>query len=642
MRRSVRLLPVTLLAAFVLILGGALGATHSAKAFDPTKAPEIQDRLLDGLADFELTPSGDAKSSKPLGNFVAKQNDGCGIHDANNIKVNQNCLNISDTTLQGRGQAQNETSIAINPQDKSQIVASYNDYRRGDGTCGSSFSGNGGQSWSDSTVPNGFTSGAKYGGAARQYWQAGGDTSVAFDTKGNAYMACQMFMRGAPVTSNPDLSSAFFVFRSTGNGGASWNFPGRPVAESPAVGGTDQPFLDKEYLTVDDHVGSPHQDRVYVTWTTFAVDGTAYIYEAYSSDYGETFSAPVLVSHDSTALCGNNYGLPTPNGNCNENQFSDPFTGPDGSLYVAWANFNNKVTGSDNRNQILLAKSTDGGVTFGAPVKVGDYYDLPDCDTYQGPGSDPGRACVPEKASTSYSVFRATNLPSGAVNPTNPAQVVVNYGSYINKYSNESQAQKCIPAGFAADGNNKFTGVKTPGACNNKILISVSSNGGTSFTGGASTADPRTQSTVNTSQQAGTDQWWQWTAFSNDGRLAVSYYDRSYGDDETTGNMDFSISGSKDMSTFGTARVTSSSMPPPTEFSGQFFGDYTGLDVSDQAHPLWMDTRDPDLSLCPGTGTEGNPPQTCQGSEPNGLTANDEDIFTAGVAIPTGGGSSGH
>ena len=44
---------------------------------------------------------------------------------------------------------------------------------------------------------------------------------------------------------------------------------------------------------------------------------------------------------------------------------------------------------------MLLAKSTDGGATFTAPVKVSDYYDLPDCATYQG--QDPGRACVPEK-----------------------------------------------------------------------------------------------------------------------------------------------------------------------------------------------------------------------------------------------------
>jgi len=58
------------------------------------------------------------------------------------------------------------------------------------------------------------------------------------------------------------------------------------------------------------------------------------------------------------------------------------------------------------------------------------------------------------------------------------------------------------------------------------------------------------------------------------------------------------------------------------------------------ALPIWSDTRDPDLFLCPGTGTPGNPPDVCLGVESAGpqagLTANDEDIFTAGVVIPNG------
>ena len=69
---------------------------------------------------------------------------------------------------------------------------------------------------------------------------------------------------------------------------------------------------------------------------------------------------------------------------------------------------------------MLLAKSTDGGASFGAPVKVGDYYDLPDCFTYQG--DDPGRACVPQKGSSTRSVFRRRSYPSGAVNPRNAAR----------------------------------------------------------------------------------------------------------------------------------------------------------------------------------------------------------------------------
>ena len=31
------------------------------------------------------------------------------------VKVNQNCLNLTDPDLQGRGQANNEPSISVNP-----------------------------------------------------------------------------------------------------------------------------------------------------------------------------------------------------------------------------------------------------------------------------------------------------------------------------------------------------------------------------------------------------------------------------------------------------------------------------------------------------------------------------------------------
>ncbi len=546
-------------------------------------------------------------------------------------------LNITDSDLQGRGQAENETSIAQDPNHPNHILASYNDYRRGDGNCYGSFSLDGGQNWADTTIPMGFTRGTNFGGVAREYWEAGGDTVVAWDTQGNAYYQCMVFQRGKPTTNNPDLSSAIYIFRSTGTNGASWNFPGRPVFENPDITGIGSILEDKPYMTVDDHVGSPFQDRIYVTWTEFAADGSAYIWESHSNDYGEHFSARVLVSGDSP-LCVNTFGAGTPNGNCNENQFSQPFTGPDGALYVVFNNFNNALTGpNDNHNQILLVKSTDGGVTFSAPVKVSDYYDLPDCATYQN-GQDPGRACVPEKGSSTNSVFRATNYASGAVNPKKPSQVVVTLGSYINVHSNESNG--CAPAGLAADGDNLYTGVKTPGACNNDILSSVSDDGGTAFTG--TTTDPRKLATVNQSSgQATTDQWWQWAAFTKSGRLAVSYFDRKYGDDETTGTSDISLSGSdKQLSEFKSVRVTSSSMPVPTQFpdaqgNSVFYGDYTGLSVAgNTAHPLWMDTRDKDLFLCSGTGVPGVPPAVCTGIEPDGLRANDQNVYTRSVGVP--------
>jgi hypothetical protein len=568
------------------------------------------------------------------GNYTPSGNNGCAVNRGNNVKVNQECLTVSDPDLQGRGQAQNEESIAVDPNHSNHVVASQNDYRRGDGNCYAAYSLNGGKNWHDSTVPMSFTRGTAQ---PRQYWQAGGDTSVAWDTRGNAYISCQLFDRGSGVSQNPDQSSAFVVMRSTQNDGASWNFPGRYTTVFFDPSGSGAVLEDKALMAIDDNTSSPFRDRIYVTWTEFAADGSSYIYETHSDDYGETFSPRVVVSGNSS-LCPVTFGAGTPNGNCNENQFSDPFVGPDGALYVVYSNFNNAVSGADNRNQILLSKSTDGGATFSAPVKVSDYYDLPECDAYQGAGADPFRACVPEKGSSTVSVFRATNYASGAVNPKNPHQVAVTVGSYINKDSKESNG--CAPAGVdSSTGINLYTGVKTSGACNNKILLSVSSNGGASFTG--TTTDPRAETVVNqASGQATTDQFWQWAAFTKNGTLAVDYYDRQYGHDETTGSSDFTLSGSKNLSKFGNKRVTSSSMPPPTQFGGpkggQFYGDYIWLATAgNSALPIWSDTRDVDLFLCPGSGTPGNPPTLCTGVENTGVQANDENTYVAKMGVPT-------
>ncbi|HEX6817896.1 MAG TPA: sialidase family protein [Ktedonobacterales bacterium] len=644
---ALRLAVVPIVASLIVMAALQFGII-GAHAENPTLSQD-QDEILSGFASYELNPANANSSPKAAPkNYSPSKNDGCGTNVSSNSKVNQNCENVSDPDLAGRGEAQNETSIAIDPNNPNHLLASYNDYRRGDGTCGVSYSTDNGHTWTDSTVPNGFTRGNGTGeanfGAQREYWQAGGDTSVAFDTKGNAYLSCQLFNRGFGATSSHDTSSAFVVFRSTGNGGASWNFPGRYAAVFANTSGSTHVrvnLLDKQLMTVDNHVGSPFQDRIYVTWTEFtraSGGNNAFIYEAYSTDYGETFSGRHLVSKNS-AYCPSDFGVGTTavtgeTSHCTFNQFSEPFTGPDGALYVTYTNFNNGLSdANDNRNQFLLVKSTDGGNTFSDPVKVSDFYDLPDCLTYQG--SDAGRACVPEKGSAKNSVFRATNYSSGAVNPTNPNQIAVTFGSYINKDSNESNG--CAPQSFSSTtGNNLFTGVKTAGACNNKILISVSNDGGASFTG--TSTDPRNEAVVNTDAgQTTTDQFWQWEAFTKDGKLAVSYYDRQYGDDETTGAMDISLSGSKDLANFGVQRATSSSMPLPTEFpdangNSQFFGDYTGLAAYNDAHPLWMDTRDPEFFAC----TSGGAPAICTATYTgNGLTANDEDIFTVGMGVPT-------
>jgi hypothetical protein len=53
------------------------------------------------------------------------------------------------------------------------------------------------------------------------------------------------------------------------------------------------------------------------------------------------------------------------------------------------------------------------------------------------------------------------------------------------------------------------------------------------------------------------------------------------------------------------------------------------------AFPAWSDTRDPALFLCPGTGQPGVPPAVCQAPASNAAVANDQEIYTAEVRVPT-------
>jgi hypothetical protein len=678
MRRSKGLLRVgTALAVSVALLlpfnSGVSAQSTTAQSLSKLR-PELRSHVS-GLVDQAVSSTAAGGSATRPVNFFPRQ-DECGVNKGGNVKINQNCLNVTDSDLQGRGQAQNETAIAVDPNNSHHLVAGYNDYRRGDGTCGNSYSLDGGKSWNDATAPNGFSRGnagniqingveanGQSFGTPREYWQAGGDPSVAWDTRGNAYYSCQVFNRGFPTSPNPDQSSGFLIFRSTQNDGGSWDFPGRAVIINDDAAGAGTVLEDKQYMGIDDSTNSPFRDRIYVTWTEFT-ETTAYIYEAFSSDYGQTFSLKHLVTPTATtSICPASLN---PGAGCDNNQFSQPFTAPDGTLYVIWANYNTVAgspapdpggddpgadtgpnaggaatnaapTGIDNHFQILLAKSTDGGNTFSAPVKVGDFNELPDCPTYQG-GQDPGRSCVPEKGSQN-SVFRAANYPSGAVNPSNPSQIVVSYGSYISRFSNE--ANGCVPQGLTGLGTPLYTGVKTVGACSNKIVVSVSNNSGTTFTGTTQNVRALPTATGMRSQQT-TDQWFHWEAFTSRGRLIVSSYDRAFGDSEMTGASDITVASTSDTSalTFDTKRVTGSSMPVPTEFpsaagASLFWGDYAGVAAAgDNAVPIWSDTREQDIFVCPGTGVPGVPPTLCSAAEPNGLTANDEDIFTDSVNLP--------
>lgn len=225
---------------------------------------------------------------------------------------------------------QSETSIAVDPRSRTHLVAGSNEIDRL--PMRGYFSADDGRTWGavDLPLPAPLTSsGTRFGS----------DPGVAWDTRHRAYYTyIVVFFTGdfSRVT-----GTEMAVARSTDNG-RHWT----PTYFNFHRGSTV--FNDKPMITVDDNPGSPFRDTVYVSWDTAAKSADQnVVLTARSTDGGRTFGAPVRTSP-----------VPAPNNPIG----ADPFVGPGGVLYVAW---HDTVAPA-----IKVARSTDGGRSFGAPRTV--------------------------------------------------------------------------------------------------------------------------------------------------------------------------------------------------------------------------------------------------------------------------------
>lgn len=259
------------------------------------------------------------------------------------------------------GAPQNETSIAVDPNNPNRIVGGANDYVARTWSCtiggtpcsaladaysGTYFSNDGGQTWCcTATDPSHL--GTLIPGVTRlaggQY-DAAGDPAVAFDSRGHVYYAGLGFNRTSPP-------NTIEVSKGTFSGGnLSWGAP-------TFINQTTSPSTlnDKEWIAVDAHAGSPFRDRIYVTWTRFLFNPSngSYVQSPIafvsSSDGGVTFTSPKLIS-----------------GNVLYGQGSRPVVGPDGTLYVFWSG----STRLASLNSTYMVKSSDGGANWSKPVEV--------------------------------------------------------------------------------------------------------------------------------------------------------------------------------------------------------------------------------------------------------------------------------
>lgn len=107
---------------------------------------------------------------------------------------------------------------------------------------------------------------------------------------------------------------------------------------------------DKPAIVWDVSRSSPHHGRVYLAWTV--LDGVGVVV-SHSDDDGSHWSRPVAVVRASDVRVG---------------FYASLAVGQDGDLYVAW---------TDPSREIVVARSTDGGASFGQPVLVDTVVGLP-------------------------------------------------------------------------------------------------------------------------------------------------------------------------------------------------------------------------------------------------------------------------
>jgi len=478
------------------------------------------------------------------------------------------------------GAPQNETAIAVDPNNANRVVGGLNDYvsrtwpcmiegtpcsALGDGYSGTYFSNDGGSTWCCvGTDPSHL--GTLIPGVTRLaggIYDAGGDPAVAFDSRGHVYYAGLGFNRTTPGSTVTVNKGTFDQ-----SGMLTWSAP-------TFINQTKSRSIlnDKEWIAVDANAGSQFRDRVYVTWTRFVFNPhngafvQAPIAVAYSKDGGATFSEPELIV-----------------GNVLYGSGSRPVVGPDGTVYVFW----DGSTRHQGLDSIWMVKSADGGVSWSKPIAISQIVDI-----------------IP----VANTGFRVNSFPAAAV--ASDGTLYVTWSSLVS------------------DKNGGLCAAVTNNGCHSAALYSKSTNGGATWTAPAlafPAADASTQNPVGypVTQPDGTtfgapaaarrvDTLFSAVSTSPDGKVYLSAYASDVispwqtcaegppapvgriacdqlGPYVHNARLDYIV---RDLTTNMTQTVSPSPINTQNGFGGGFFGDYTDIAAGSDGrfHAFWTDSN---------------------------------------------------
>jgi len=308
------------------------------------------------------------------------------------------------------------------------------------------------------------------------------------------------------------------AFKST-NGGATW------VADATFSG--TQKSTDKQIMWVDHSSTSPFKDYIYVCWH----NGTPLYVNRRTGPAGSWGATPLQVSGAESS--GTAIGC-------------DIKTNSSGDVFAFWPTTSNR--------RVVVAKSTNGGASFGAGTVVATTFD----------GYDIG---VP-----SFNNRRALIYVSG--------------GAYRTATQNEvyvAWTDLSGETGCTAASNEP--GSNAASACKTRIWFSRSTNGGSTWS-----------APIKINNQAGkNDQFNQWLAVDETtGRIGVMYYDTV--NDVNRKKTDVYFQSSTDGGvTWSAATKVTTGMTDETiagADSGNQYGDYNSLSAYNGTFfPVWTDRR---------------------------------------------------
>jgi hypothetical protein len=447
---------------------------------------------------------------------------------------------------------QNETTVAVNPDNPRNIVEGANDYRifnsredRIDSSGWAYTSMDGGRTWKDVELPKlNIQTGAT---GALSFMDAAGDPAIAFGPHNTVYYSTLVFSRAVVPDTQQDATG--IAVSISHNGGLTFGDPVIIHLDGVNPDGTPTPtsiFNDKEWITADQHTGT-----VYVTWTQFTFDADGNFIDSpvvvsASRDFGRTWSAPRQVSPDMSTFTG---------GITSFGSGSNPRIGVDGTLYVPYETSVCQTAACDaptDHDAVVMAVSHNGGRTF-TNTEVALDFDFPFNEDI-------------ENSALTGENFRINSFPQLAYDPvTNRLWVT-----------------------WADDRDGKY--VNGESVRTNGDAFLVSSRDGVHWSAPAKIGSSADEVFSAVAARAG--------------RVAVSFYTRA--DDRNGVGLDYAfVSGNGDNAARGPIRrITTQTSDPRVEFpvigaeSGQvlqggFIGDYSAIDVGSdfQLHPSWTDFR---------------------------------------------------